>query len=248
MAGYGCELCAREVRKIKLTSSSEVFVAKATTVHRDRYDYTKCEYKGNHRKVIITCREHGDFEQQPANHLSGNGCPQCKLQFLSDRFSDNKESFIEKAIAVHGNKFSYDKVVYVKSSEKVCITCPYHGDFFQVPNSHISGNGCSKCGAYGFKPASVYIAEMDGLCKIGISNNTSRRMKDISKSAGKTVSLVAEYIFTSWADARRVESIIHNSIKDKSAGLCGFDGATEFFRISVHNAAELVLSHGGKPI
>jgi len=29
-------------------------------------------------KLIITCPEHGEFEQSPNSHLSGRGCPICK--------------------------------------------------------------------------------------------------------------------------------------------------------------------------
>lgn len=246
LAGYGCELCARDVRARKLMTSNDEFISKAKMVHGDKYSYDKCIYSGNHRKVLVTCQKHGDFSQQPANHLSGNGCPSCKLELLSEKFSDNKASFITKARAIHGRRYSYEKVNYMKSSIKVCITCHIHGDFYQTPNSHLWGSGCNKCTAYGFKPASVYVAEMDGACKIGVSNNTERRMKSISKSAGKTVAVVAEYSFPSWADARKAESMIHKEIKHKNAGLTGFDGAREFFNISTHEAADLVLKHGGR--
>lgn len=56
------------------------------------------------------------------------------------------EYFIDKAIAVHGDKYRYDKTVYELARIKVCITCPEHGDFYQTPNSHLNGNGCPKCG------------------------------------------------------------------------------------------------------
>jgi hypothetical protein len=40
--------------------------------------------------------------------------------------------------------------------------------------------------------------------------------------------------------------MIHKEIKHKNAGLTGFDGAREFFNISTHEAADLVLKHGGR--
>lgn len=55
------------------------------------------------------------------------------------------EEFIEKAKAVHGNKYDYSKVEYVNSRTKVCIICPIHGDFFQEANSHIQGKKCYLC-------------------------------------------------------------------------------------------------------
>lgn len=55
------------------------------------------------------------------------------------------ESFIEKALAVHGGKYSYDKTQYVKLSKKVVITCEKHGDFMQLPSGHLAGKGCYAC-------------------------------------------------------------------------------------------------------
>ena len=56
------------------------------------------------------------------------------------------EEFIEKARQVHGDKYDYSKVEYVSNSTKVCIICKEHGEFWQVPNSHLNGNGCPSCG------------------------------------------------------------------------------------------------------
>ena len=55
------------------------------------------------------------------------------------------EQFIEKAKQIHGNKYDYSKVEYVNNHTKVCIICPEHGEFWQTPNSHLNGNGCSSC-------------------------------------------------------------------------------------------------------
>ena len=56
-----------------------------------------------------------------------------------------QQEFIERAKEIHGDKYDYSKVEYKNSSTKVCIICPEHGEFWQVPNSHLNGNGCRKC-------------------------------------------------------------------------------------------------------
>ena len=56
-----------------------------------------------------------------------------------------KEEFISRARSIHGGKYDYSKVDYVNSRTKVCIICSDHGDFWQLPSSHLSGNGCPKC-------------------------------------------------------------------------------------------------------
>lgn len=54
--------------------------------------------------------------------------------------------FIKMANNVHNNKYNYDKVEYIKSCEKVIITCPIHGNFTQSPNNHLKNRGCPTCG------------------------------------------------------------------------------------------------------
>lgn len=56
------------------------------------------------------------------------------------------EEFIRRAKAVHGDKYDYSKVEYANNCTKVCIICPIHGEFFQIPKSHLQGQGCAKCG------------------------------------------------------------------------------------------------------
>ena len=55
------------------------------------------------------------------------------------------EQFIEKAKKVHGDKYDYSKVEYIDATVKVCIICPIHGEFLQLPSIHLSGCGCIKC-------------------------------------------------------------------------------------------------------
>lgn len=57
----------------------------------------------------------------------------------------SNEEFIEKAKEVHGNKYDYSKVIYTKAFNKVCIICPEHGEFWQLPVVHLRGSGCKKC-------------------------------------------------------------------------------------------------------
>jgi len=51
----------------------------------------------------------------------------------------------ERFREIHGNKYSYDKAVYVNSSTKLTITCPIHGDFQMSANKHLAGQNCTKC-------------------------------------------------------------------------------------------------------
>lgn len=59
--------------------------------------------------------------------------------------ASNTEEFIIKAKKVHGDKYDYSQVTYVKNSLKVNIICKEHGVFMQTPQCHIKGSGCPIC-------------------------------------------------------------------------------------------------------
>lgn len=121
----------------KLTT--EDFIKKAILVHGDKYDYSKVIYINSKSKVCIICPEHGEFYITPNSHLRGSGCPRCSKPV------HNLETFIQQAKLIHGDKYDYNKVDYVKSLQYVTIICPEHGEFTQKPAYHLQGNGCPLC-------------------------------------------------------------------------------------------------------
>ena len=54
--------------------------------------------------------------------------------------------FIARSDTIHNSKYGYTKVVYKNFQTKIQITCPEHGDFYQKPEYHLGGNGCTECG------------------------------------------------------------------------------------------------------
>ena len=127
----------------KLTK--EEFVKKAREIHGNKYDYSKVEYVNNRTKVCIICPEHGEFWQIPSSHLQGKKCKKCGAIESSIKQRKNTKLVINDFKRIHGNKYDYSKVEYVNDRTKVCIICPEHGEFWQTPNNHLKGKGCSKC-------------------------------------------------------------------------------------------------------
>ena len=125
-------------------SNTEEFIKKAKQVHGDKYEYSKVHYIGGHKKVIIICSEHGEFMQEPSQHLCGNGCPVCAKENKSLKYTT--ESFIEKCKEKWGNRYSYNNTIYHGIAKHVTITCPTHGDFKIKPNDFLNGHGCQACG------------------------------------------------------------------------------------------------------
>lgn len=57
-----------------------------------------------------------------------------------------REQFIEKAISIHGNKYSYECVDYKNNNTEVEIICPEHGPFYMKPTKHTDrAQECPKC-------------------------------------------------------------------------------------------------------
>lgn len=55
------------------------------------------------------------------------------------------EQVIEDFRKVHGNRYLYDKFVYVDKDQLAIMTCRCHGDFQMSPNNHQRGQNCPEC-------------------------------------------------------------------------------------------------------
>lgn len=146
LSGSGCTECGKINTSLSKKLSKEDFIQRAKETHGILYDYSKVEYLNIHKKIIICCPIHGDFEQEPNSHIQGSGCPMCAKDVRALKKTKSFTDFIEIANKIHNNKYKYLEDTYTKASEKVGIECEYHGLFYQSGNSHLSGNGCKRCG------------------------------------------------------------------------------------------------------
>lgn len=135
LQGHNCPIC-----NCKKKRTTKEFIERARKVHGNKYDYSNGVYKNKNSKICIICPEHGEFWQNAHNHLSGNGCPKC-----SKRFRYKTNDFIEKASIIHNGKYDYSGTQYLNTKTKIKIICPIHGEFWQLPEKHIIGNGCPRC-------------------------------------------------------------------------------------------------------
>lgn len=146
LMGCGCPKCYDKIKRGKKRQHDTAwFINKSREIHGDKYDYSKTEYVNMRTKVCIICPKHGEFWQTPINHLSSNGCNKCGREKFAENHNKGTEKFIKDAILVHSDRYDYSKVEYTNARTPVCIICPEHGEFWQTPNYHLSGNGCPKC-------------------------------------------------------------------------------------------------------
>ena len=98
LSGKQCPKCALEQRTKIRSSTTEEFIEKAKKVHGYKYNYSKAEYINNHIPIIIICSKHGEFLQQPNNHLQGKGCPMCR--------ESHGEQFVRSYLKQHSIDFT----------------------------------------------------------------------------------------------------------------------------------------------
>lgn len=114
------------------------FIEKMNEMYPD-FDFSKAEFEKVTDYVEIICKKHGSFKRKVYNCLKGNvRCPDC---FLEER----RNSFLETAHKIHGDRYDYSQIEYVNKTTPIKIICKEHGPFMQTPETHRDGYGCSLC-------------------------------------------------------------------------------------------------------
>jgi very-short-patch-repair endonuclease/uncharacterized C2H2 Zn-finger protein len=72
LSGNGCSKCGNVYKK-----NTNEYIEHAKKVHGNKYDYSKTIFNRAKDKIIITCKIHGDFEQEAYCHSIGVGCSLC---------------------------------------------------------------------------------------------------------------------------------------------------------------------------
>lgn len=121
-----------------LKKTHEDWLMECKAIHGDKYDYSLSQYTKWDGYVKIICPKHGVFEQRGRNHLVGHGCYACSREV-------SQAEYIERMTKKHDGKYDYSKTQTLKSTDRITVTCPIHGDFEQVAANHVRGNACPYC-------------------------------------------------------------------------------------------------------
>jgi very-short-patch-repair endonuclease len=142
LRGSGCSMCGKIISLDKRKKPVSIGIQDIVNKNKE-FDYeidysTVIDYSS---KITITCPKHGTFEKSLSACRKTIFCPKCSKQ--NDKNVMSFSTFVKKAKAVHGDKYTY--VSYKGSKIPSEIICKQHGTFLQRPNDHLMGSGCLKC-------------------------------------------------------------------------------------------------------
>lgn len=157
LSGTGCPKCGNKLKSQHKKLNTEVFIDRCNEIHNNKYDYSETVYVNKRTKVKIICPIHGEFEQLAANHMKGQGCPECGKEKAQKRDGDyinsrkTTDDFKDDIHKIFGDKY---EVIgnYINNKTKIEIYCKErykdgteHGSFFARPDGLMQGHGCPKC-------------------------------------------------------------------------------------------------------
>ena len=143
----GCERCSSQQTGLSQRRTQESLIRQFVIRHGDRYDYSKVDYQGDSKNIIIICKVHGEFSQRAIAHANGRNCNDCMNEQNGINARLSTEDFIRRSNEVHNGKYDYSLVDYLTSDDDVTIICPKHGEFRQRASNHVNNNyGCWECG------------------------------------------------------------------------------------------------------
>lgn len=246
---HGCPKCADIASSIAQKQSTENFIHKAKRVHGERYLYAKTEYKGDKKKLIITCKEHGDFEQDPYSHINKSkpcGCPICGVISTNSKQRHSLEMITKLLSANTNSNISIDLSTYTNFKSKLKCTCKFHGEFNQtLPILIKSQYKCPRCAElskgwnrslYKDCPTIFYCLSISSdLYKVGITKNTNIFKRYGSKDSLEIKKVIYETTFDDGALAWDLERKVMLALRDyKYTGpkIFKYTGTKEIFTIN----------------
>lgn len=133
--GQGCPKCSKRKKY-----DNEFFIA-CVNEKISNLIYDKCKFTSFKKKVIVTCKKHGDFKSYPSYLLNGNGCSLCR----NENNSLSKEFFLSECIKKHP-EIDHSLVEYKGVNSDIKLICKIHGIFEQKAGFYLNiSKGCKYC-------------------------------------------------------------------------------------------------------
>lgn len=237
--GTGCPICSGNK---KITKDEQERRIKESGCGRYSFVRWVNESKfGLNDRCIVRCDVDGYEWEAYVNNLVNKkrGCIKCRGLNSSKILRSNDIDVINEINNASNGGFSVvgfvDRYVNCYSFvECKCIKCNSHWSA-SVTHLKSSKSGCPRCALYGYqltKKGYLYLLRSDDglLCKIGISNNHKKRIKQLKLSTPFIFNVIEIFSDDSGEKIANIEKYFHK--KYESAGFSGFDGATEWLKFS----------------
>ena len=153
---YGCWECGKIESSKKRTKPNDIYKSQLEEKFGEKFDYSKVDYKGKTKDVIVICKEHEyEFKINAGYLLTYEfGCPKCIIdnnKKLAEQRRWTVPEWIEKAKEIHPEKKdNYTKIRFETINKELWvhdIFCDIHQLLYsQRATDHHGGHRCSKCG------------------------------------------------------------------------------------------------------
>ncbi len=111
-------------------------------------DYSECVYIDAKTKIQFRCKKHDNlFFQTSNNHFkSKQPCNLCLNESKRETFSDGLNIFKNKIKDLYGEKFDFDRALYINQRTPISLICKKHNKLIiKEPQVFLRGHGCDQC-------------------------------------------------------------------------------------------------------
>jgi len=111
-------------------------------IHGDKYILPDQKYVDSFSKILVICKNHGEFHIQPRHLLSGHGCIKC------DGFEKlTLDKLRKKCYDINGDNIFIPDQEYINSKTKINVKCKLHPNYNWdvLPYNLLRHKGCPVC-------------------------------------------------------------------------------------------------------
>ena len=218
----GEKLSQQEIRqRVGLLKGNFVITGIEGVGSKDAKMHITCLDNNQHPKICTTLDNlySKDYACGRCSHEAAQ--PQRTASLIkasNEKVSEHHASWLQRAVAKHGDKYDYSLVDYRTAKDPVIIVCPIHGSYPQVPDTHLK-SGCRLCadenlkGRYTHtyfrrnpleknKPAILYHIMVQAFgrvfFKVGITTTTIEKRFGSAKARGINITLLYKKEMDLW--------------------------------------------------
>lgn len=206
-------------------------------------------YQNRDSKLYIQCNNHGAYITDVRQFLTTvNNCPEC---YRSRRVIPEsvRMSQINKICSDRNYRFLKWVSQYEHQHSKMLLICSENHEWsVSVDSFVVAKTGCPNCALKGYdnyKTGYLYAlrSECGKYLKIGITNHLEKRMTQLRRATPFDFHVIECYTNEDGSVAPELERLFHDLYQ--SAGLKGFDGATEWLMYDPNISLSFKLISGG---